>query len=39
MADELLLGGQRVVPARAVAFGYTFRFPALDTALADLLGR
>jgi uncharacterized protein (TIGR01777 family) len=36
---EMLLLGQRVVPARALAEGFTFRFPQIDTALADLLGR
>lgn len=33
----LVLDGQRVLPARAQAEGYAFRFPALDAALADLL--
>ena len=32
----LLLDGQNAVPARALAAGYTFRFPALPAALADL---
>ena len=39
MADALLLGGQRVVPARALEAGFQFRYPALGAALADLLGR
>lgn len=34
---ELLLTGQRAVPAKARALGYAFRFPTLDGALADLL--
>ncbi len=36
MADALLLTGQRAVPAKAQQMGYTFRFPSLDGALADL---
>ena len=36
MAD-LLLTGQNVVPARAVAQGFSFRFEWLDAALRDLL--
>ncbi|HYQ82293.1 MAG TPA: TIGR01777 family oxidoreductase [Anaeromyxobacteraceae bacterium] len=35
MAD-VVLTGQRVVPAKAVALGHRFRFPDLDGALADL---
>ena len=35
---SLLLDGQNAVPARALAAGYTFRFPALPAALADLTG-
>lgn len=34
---QLLLTGQRVLPAHALAEGFTFQFPTLDTALADLL--
>lgn len=34
---EMLLTGQRAVPARAQALGYQFRFPTLDGALMDLL--
>jgi hypothetical protein len=37
MAD-MLLGGQRPAPRRLLEAGYRFRFPALDPALADLLG-
>lgn len=33
----LVLDGQRVLPARAQAEGYTFKFPALDGALTNLL--
>jgi uncharacterized protein (TIGR01777 family) len=33
MADEMLLGGQRVVPARAAAEGFTFAFPELEASL------
>jgi uncharacterized protein (TIGR01777 family) len=33
MADELLLGGQRVVPSRAVREGFSFRYPTLESSL------
>ena len=38
MADELLLGGQRVLPGRLDAAGFTFDHPHLDGALAAVLG-
>ena len=34
---QLLLTGQRVLPAHALAEGFAFRFPSLDNALDDLL--
>ena len=34
----LLLGGQRALPSRLTAAGFTFRFTELDAALNDLLG-
>jgi uncharacterized protein (TIGR01777 family) len=37
-ADELLLKGQRVVPAAALASGFKFAYPALDGALATIVG-
>ncbi len=37
MAEELLLNGQRVVPAALQQAGFTFEFPDLDAALADIL--
>jgi NAD dependent epimerase/dehydratase family enzyme len=37
-ADELLLGGQRVLPAKAELSGFKFRHPTLARALAALLG-
>lgn len=34
---KVLRGGQRVVPKRTLELGYTFEFPELDGAFADLL--
>ena len=39
MADEMLLKGARVVPARLLASGYEFRFPELRGALRTILNR
>ena len=36
MADALLLGGQRVLPAKAQALGFTFRYPLLEPALRSI---
>ena len=36
MADEALLGGQRVLPAAALANGFTFRHPHLEGALRSI---
>ena len=36
---DILVRGKRVIPARASALGYHFRFPGLDAALHDLLGQ
>jgi NAD dependent epimerase/dehydratase family enzyme len=33
MADAMILGGQRVLPAKATASGFTFRYPTLAAAL------
>jgi uncharacterized protein (TIGR01777 family) len=38
-ADELLLGGQRVYPAAALASGFAFRHPDVDGALAAITGK
>ena len=37
MADELLLKGQRVLPAKLQRAGFTFALPTLDQALEDIL--
>jgi uncharacterized protein (TIGR01777 family) len=34
---EVVLSSERVLPAKALALGYRYRFPALEGALADLL--
>jgi hypothetical protein len=36
-AEELLLSGQRVIPARLAASGYSFQFSDLKDAIKDLL--
>ena len=38
MADEMLLAGARVVPARLVDSGFRFRYPELGQALRHVLG-
>jgi hypothetical protein len=38
LADEILLGGQRVIPARATATGFRFRDTELGPLLASLTG-
>lgn len=37
-AKELLLGGQRVLPVKAMASGFAFQHPRLDGALVSMLG-
>jgi uncharacterized protein len=39
MADALLLGGQRVLPAKAQRHGFHFHCPILDAALRDIYRR
>ncbi len=38
-ADELLIGGQKVLPAKAEDSGFQFRHPTLASAFAAMLGR
>ena len=38
LAGELMLGGQKVLPVKAVFHGFRFRYPRLDDALATILG-
>jgi len=38
-AAEAVLASQRVVPRKALELGYRFRFPTIEAALRDLLGR
>ncbi len=37
MAEELLLSGQRVLPAQLLEDGFQFHYPSLKEALADLM--
>lgn len=39
MADEMLLGSQRVIPDELRRTGYQFRFPQLEGALRHVLGK
>ena len=39
MADVVLSRGQRVVPKRALAMGYTFKYPDVDSALDAVIGK
>lgn len=39
LADALILGGQRVMPARAQALGYEFKHRTLEDALRDIYDR
>ncbi|HET9690917.1 MAG TPA: TIGR01777 family oxidoreductase [Acidimicrobiales bacterium] len=39
LADQMLLGGQRVLPHALEASGYTFRHRDLDSCLADVVHR
>ena len=38
-ANDGLIKGQRVVPARATALGFRFRYPDVDEALREIFGR
>ena len=38
-ASYVISTGQRVLPRKAIELGYSFRFPELEGALRDLLGR
>jgi len=38
-ADELLLGGQAVIPAKAERLGFTFAYPEVRSAFAEIVGR
>lgn len=38
LVQEMMLAGQRVLPARLQASGYAFRHPEIDEALADCAG-
>jgi uncharacterized protein (TIGR01777 family) len=38
MADALILGGQRVLPAKAAGLGFEFRYRAIDDALRAIYG-
>jgi len=38
LVEEVLLTGQRVLPAKLLASGYSFRYPELEPALRAILG-
>jgi uncharacterized protein len=38
LARELLLGGQRVLPVKAEASGFLFRYPSLQATLDEIVG-
>lgn len=38
-ASEMLLEGQRVIPEKLIASGFSFRFDGVDEAFADILAR
>ena len=38
MADALVLGGQRVLPAEARSLGFVFRYETLEPALRQIYG-
>ena len=38
LAEALLLGGQRVVPAKAQKLGFHFRYPEIDIAFRGIFG-
>ncbi|WCM25263.1 TIGR01777 family oxidoreductase [Sphingomonas sp. QA11] len=38
LAGELMLGGQKVLPVKAVFHGFRFHYPRIDDALAAILG-
>lgn len=39
LTDALLLSSTRVMPSRLIESGYQFRFPYLEMALRDTLGK
>ena len=39
LAEELMLGGQKVLPVRAVFHGFRFRYPSIGEALGAILGQ
>jgi uncharacterized protein (TIGR01777 family) len=38
MAEELILGGQKVIPKKLLDSGFKFRYPTVETALAEIFG-
>jgi hypothetical protein len=38
-ASSVLLTGQRAVPEKALRLGFTFQYPEIDSALAEIIKR
>jgi len=39
LAEELMLGGQKVLPVKAVFHGFRFRYPRIEDAVGAIVGR
>lgn len=39
LADELMLGGQKVLPVKAIFHGFRFRYPRIEGALGEIVAQ